>query len=35
MGRGEEPGPGTYNLPPKFADVPKYALASTTMKIHL
>ena len=21
-----EPGPGSYNLPPKFADVPKYLL---------
>lgn len=23
---GAEPGPGAYNIPPKFADVPKYLL---------
>jgi hypothetical protein len=30
-----EPGPGHYNLPPKFADVPKYAYGSSPMKIRL
>ena len=24
--KSENPGPGTYNIPPKFADVPKYLL---------
>merc|ERR1711907_35328 len=31
----DEPGPGSYNLPPKFADVPRYAYSSMPLKIHL
>lgn len=27
---GTTPGPGAYNLPPKFADVPKYLLPNRT-----
>jgi len=30
-----EPGPGAYNIPPKFADAPKYALAGAKLKISL
>jgi len=33
--RSEHPGPGAYTLPPKIADVPKYAMGSSKLKIHL
>jgi hypothetical protein len=29
-----QPGPGHYNLPSKFADLPKYALGNSPLKIH-
>lgn len=29
MNRSVEPGPGAYNIPPKFANLPKYALTGS------
>lgn len=29
LNQSAEPGPGAYDIPPKFANLPKYALASS------
>ena len=33
--KSDVPGPGTYNLKPKFADVPNYVFNGSPPKIHL
>jgi hypothetical protein len=33
--KSDAPGPGAYNPPSKFADVPKYAYGTSPLKIHM
>ncbi len=32
LNKSTDPGPGAYTLPPKFADVPRYALTTSFQK---
>lgn len=32
LNQSPEPGPGSYNFPAKFADIPSYAMAGSNTK---